>query len=133
MYEINLKIHEEEELYSPYDESRRTLSSDVSDYLAGQYGKKDTDDEIILKIKCDGAVDRERVCGAFQELIREQKVHNANQKRINRIKQLWLFCIGVVVCGGCNTAGRRYRLGVCGAYIYRRLVCGVGGGEHMDS
>ncbi len=96
MYEINLKIRDEEELYSPYDESRRTLSSDVSDYLAGQYGKKDTDDEIILKIKCDGAVDRERVCGAFQELIREQKVHNANQKRINRIKQLWLFCIGVV-------------------------------------
>ncbi len=96
MYEINLKIHDENELYSPFDESCRTLSTDVSDYLSGQYGKKATDDEIVLKIKCDGPVDYERVRGAFQELIREQELHNANQKRSNMIKQLWLFSVGVV-------------------------------------
>lgn len=96
MYEINLRIHEESDLYDPLDESCRTLSGDVSEYLEKQYGKKNMDDEIILKIKCDGAVDYERVRGAFQELIREQEVHNANQKRFNRIKQLWLFCVGVI-------------------------------------
>lgn len=96
MYEINLKIHEETDLYNPFDESCRTLNSEVSDYLAGQYGKKEIGDEIILKIKCDGPVNFERVRNAFQELIREQEVHNAAQKRLNRIKQLWLFCIGVV-------------------------------------
>ncbi len=96
MYEINLRIDEEKDLYSPFDESCRTLSSDVSDYLSGQYAKKDIGDEIILKIKCGGPVDFERVCGAFQELIREQKVKNANQKRLNIVKQAWLFSIGVV-------------------------------------
>lgn len=96
MYEINLKINEEQELYNPLDESCRTLSGDVSEYLVEQYGKRVTYDEIILKIKCGGPVNRERVCGAFQELIREQEAHNANQRRINLIKQLWLFCIGVI-------------------------------------
>lgn len=96
MYEINLKIHEEKDLYNPFDESCRTLNSDVSDYLAGQYGKKETGDEIVLKIKCDGPVNYERVRTAFQELIREQELHNANQKRLNRVKQIWLLCIGVV-------------------------------------
>ena len=96
MYEINLRIKDESELYNPLDESCRTLSGDVSDYLSEQYGKKELDDEIVLKIKCGGPVDYERVRRAFQELIREQEVHNKNQKRINRMKQLWLFCIGVV-------------------------------------
>lgn len=96
MYEINLKIREEKELYNPLDESCRTLSSEVSDYLTGQYGKKKLTDGILLKIKCDGPVNRERVCAAFQELIREQELHNTNQKRTNRLKQLWLFCIGVL-------------------------------------
>ncbi len=96
MYEINLKIKNESELYNPFDESCRTLSGEVSDYLAGQYEKKEVGDDIVLKIKCGGPVDFKRVCGAFQELIRRQEHINANQKRINRIKQIWLFCIGVV-------------------------------------
>lgn len=96
MYEINLKIQDESELYNPFDESCRTLNSDVSDYLAEQYGRKETGDEIVLKIKCGGPLNFDRVRGAFQELIKEQELHNANQKRFNRIKQLWLFCVGVV-------------------------------------
>lgn len=96
MYEINLRIQDEKELYNPYDERCLTLNSDVSDYLAGQYGRKEAGDDIVLKIKCDGPVDFDRVRGAFQELIREQELHNANQKRLNRFKQLWLFCVGVV-------------------------------------
>ena len=96
MLEINLKIREEIELYSPFDETCRTLHTDVADYLAKQYGKKGIDEEIILRIKCDGPVDHARVRAAFQELIREQEVRNANQKKMNRVKQLWLFCIGVV-------------------------------------
>ncbi len=96
VYEINLRIGEEKELYEPYDESCRTLSGSVADYLAGQYGKKDAGDEIILKIKCGGEVNADRVRGAFRELIREQELRNYNQKRLNRIKQLWLLCVGVV-------------------------------------
>lgn len=96
MYEIHLTIQNEKELYNPFDETCRTLSSNVSDYLAGQYGRKETGDEIVLKIKCCEPVNFERVCAAFQELIREQELHNANQKKLNRIKQLWLFGVGVV-------------------------------------
>ncbi len=95
MYEINLKINDEMELYDPFDESCRTLSSAVSDYLTLQYGRKEAGDDIILKIKCSGPVDRDRVKGAFQELIREHDIRNANQKRFNRLKQIWLLCIGV--------------------------------------
>ncbi len=96
MYEINLRIHEEKELYSPYDESCLTLNDDVADYLAKQYAKKEIGDEIVLKIKCDGPVAFARVRDAFQERIREQEIRNANQNRLNRIKQIWLFCIGFV-------------------------------------
>ncbi len=96
MYEIHLRIRDEKDLYNPFDESCRTLSSDVSDYLAKQYGRKEAGDEIVLKIKCDRPMDFERVRGAFQELIREQEIRNANQKKLNRFKQLWLFCIGIV-------------------------------------
>ncbi len=96
MYEINLTIRNEKELYSPFDDTCRTLSQDVSDYLVEQYGRKEVGDEIVLKIKCGEPVDFDRARGAFQELIREQELHNANQKKINLIKQLWLFCVGVV-------------------------------------
>ncbi len=96
MYEINLKIHEEKDLYSPYDESCLTLNDDVSDYLAGQYNKKEIGDEIILKIRCDEPVSFDRVRAAFREHIHEQEVVNANQKRLSLIKQIWLFCVGIV-------------------------------------
>lgn len=96
MYEINLTIQDEKQLYNPFDESCRTLNDDVSDYLAGQYGRKEAGDDIVLKIKCDGPINFERVCGAFQELIREQELRTSNQKRLNRVKQIWLLCIGIV-------------------------------------
>ncbi len=96
MYEINLKIHDERDLYSPYDESCLTLNDDVADYLAKQYTKKEIGDEIILKIACDGPVTYERVRDAFRELIREQEIRNSNQRRLNRVKQIWLFAIGIV-------------------------------------
>lgn len=96
MYEISLRIHDENELYNSFDESGKTLNTDVADYLAEQYGSKDAEDEIILKIKCDGPVDFDRMRDAFHVLIRKQELHIANQKRINRVKQIWLFCIGLV-------------------------------------
>ncbi len=96
MYEIKLRIHSEDELYSPYDETRRTLNSDVADYLSEQYSKKEIRDEILLKVKCDTPVSYERVRDAFRELIQEKETQAANQKRLNRLKQIWLFAIGVV-------------------------------------
>ncbi len=97
MYEINLKIHEENELYVPFDETCRTLNGDVIDYITKQYGKKGIDDEqIILKIKCGKPIDHDLVRGAFQELIKDLEVHNENQKKMNRVKQLWLLLVGAV-------------------------------------
>ncbi len=96
MYTIQVKIESESELYSPYDESCRTLNSDVVDYLTEQYEKKGGDDSIILKIKCGSEIDYGRVRDAFQELIRKYEISNSNQRRLNRVKQIWLLCIGVV-------------------------------------
>lgn len=96
MYEIKLKIREESDLYSPFDESFCTLNADVIDYLNKQYAKKGMDREIALRIKSDTPIDRERVRKAFRELIREQELHNEKQKRINLLKQLWLFSVGIV-------------------------------------
>lgn len=96
MYEICLKLRSEADLYNPFDESCRTLNGDVADYLSAQYGKSELGDEIILKIRCDEPVDFERVKAAFQELIHEKELHTAHQKRLNRVKQLWLLAVGVV-------------------------------------
>lgn len=96
MYEINLRIQQEDDLYSPYDERRLTLRGDVADYLAGQYNTKELGDEIILKIKSDGPLSYERVRAAFRELIRDWEIRTANQRRLNGIKQLWLIGVGSV-------------------------------------
>ncbi len=96
MYEISLSIREEKELYSPFDESCKMLNSEVADYLAKQYNRKEADDDFALKIKCDGPVEFDRVRNAFQEMIKEQELHNTNRKRLNRIKQIWLFSIGSI-------------------------------------
>lgn len=96
MYEISLRIHEENELYNSFDESCRTLSGDVSDYLTRQYGRKEIGDDILLRIKCDRPIDADRVKTAFRETIREQELHIAGEKRLNLVKQIWLLCVGVV-------------------------------------
>ncbi len=33
IFKIKLRIHSEDELYNPFDEDNKTLSSDVTDYL----------------------------------------------------------------------------------------------------
>ncbi len=96
MYTIKLKIDAESDLYNPYDESCRTLNADVVDYLTEQYTKKDTDDSIVLEIKCGEEVNYDRVKDAFQELIRKHEINNSHQRKLNRVKQQWLFCIGIV-------------------------------------
>ena len=96
MCEINLRIPTEKDLYSPFDESCRTLSAEVSDYLSEQYGRNEINGEIVLRIRCGGELNADRVRGAFKESIREREMHNAAQRKLNRLKQLWLICIGVV-------------------------------------
>ncbi len=96
LYEICLRIKDERELYHPLDESCRMLSEEVLDYITRQYEKKGLEEEIVFRIRCDGPVEEERVKNAFEELIVAEEIQNAKQKRINRVKQLWLFCVGVL-------------------------------------
>lgn len=39
-FKIKLRIHSENELYNPFDEDHKTLSSDVIDYIYERYKEK---------------------------------------------------------------------------------------------
>ncbi len=100
MHEIRLRIEREEDLFCRFDESGRTLNPEVADYLADKYeniDKKDPREEIRLVVVCPETIDYERMKAAFGELIAGRETRVRATKRRNRVKQAWLFAVGLVL------------------------------------
>ena len=98
MKEIKLKIHEEDDLYSPYDPDQKLLSEDVVTHLMRNFIHKHRSlkEKYTLRIITDTPVDEERV----RENIRAffiQEMDDANYaiKRLT-LKEIGLAVVGVV-------------------------------------
>ena len=97
--EINLKIHEESDLYSPYDPSGIHLSEDVIEYFSRCYLETHEKDKenVLIRIESDTPVDRktveERIRAHFG---REVKVARHSLK-ILLMKEICIGFLGLLV------------------------------------
>ena len=98
-FEIKLRIHSENELYNSLDEDHQTISSDVIDYLYSRYQEKDLCDKLKLHIVSDDSIDVDNVRDAFRCYLDLQRKTLAKERRLNAIKQIWMFGIGVLFIG----------------------------------
>ena len=95
-YEIKIKVNSESDLYNPLDETQSTLSNNMVNYLMSKIADVYRQDNIILSIRSETAVDEERVKAAFHNLALEKEKQLNNQKRLNSLQQLRLFIIGLI-------------------------------------
>ena len=93
--EIKLKIHDEAELFSPYDPDGNQLSEDVNSYFARCFletHEKDREN-IVIRIESETPVDRENVKEKVRaHFNREQEVAKRALKKLT-YKEI---CIGIV-------------------------------------
>ena len=95
-FKIKLRIHSEDELYNPFDEDYKTLSSDVTDYLYERYKEKGLKDRLKIHITSYDNIDIEKLRSAFLSYCDSQRIQLIKEKKRNMIKQLWMFGIGVL-------------------------------------
>lgn len=93
--EIKLRIHDEAELYNPFDEDRQVLSDEVLSYIMGRFDEKRLGEAAAIRIVSDGEIDRENVTEAFRGLIQSRLSINAKERKKNSAKMLRLFIIGL--------------------------------------
>lgn len=94
--EIRLRIHDEDELYSPFDEERLTISDDVVDYIFRRYKEKKFGEKMIIRIVSDEDVDIDNIKKAFGKYLDVERLQLQKEKKTNTVKQLWMFGVGVL-------------------------------------
>ena len=95
MNEISIKIHEENDLYNPFDPDRIMFSDSVTAYILRKYHEIERSDQYCINIISDLPVDEERVRENFRtNMINEQHVQS-REHHLSTLKQIRLFIIGI--------------------------------------
>ena len=99
--EINLKIHEEADLYSAFDPEQKLLSEDVTEYLARNYLNKHRSlkEKYVIHIISDGPVNEEKVRKNFAEYFTVEKDNISYEIKKLRVKEFGLALFGVLILG----------------------------------
>ena len=95
--EIKLRIHDENELYSRFDEDRQVLSDDVISYISDRFDERKLGSRIRIKIISDEPLDEENVKSAFMRSADALKSLNKKQRLLNNGKMIRLLIIGVAL------------------------------------
>ena len=95
--EIKLRIHDENELYSRFDEDRQVLSDDVISYISDRFDERKLGSRIRVKIISDEPLDEENVKSAFMRSADALKSLNKKQRLLNNGKMIRLLIIGVAL------------------------------------
>lgn len=107
IFEINIRIKDEQELYNPFDKTNETLSQDIVDYVSERRKDKKFGEALVICIESELDIDTEQLKKAFEKYIDSLKAQLVREKKANTIKQLWMFSIGVVfIAGGLFFADR---------------------------
>lgn len=98
-HEIKLKIHEEADLFTPYDPDQMMLSEDISDYLVRNYENKHRKaiEKYIVHIYSDLPVDEEHVREAIRQHCRQEEDNIRHDIRLETNKEIILFIIGTAI------------------------------------
>jgi len=95
---IQLRIHNESELYNPFDPSQTRISNSVYEYLKSfcLEGRRKAPQHDTLQIISDGPVDADRFKQALMEAVRKDR--EAFNGQISRNRQSAIHCcvIGIV-------------------------------------
>ena len=95
VFMIKIKIKTESDLYHPFDEDQKTLSEDVISYIERKYEEKHLGDKPVIRIICDEEIDEHAVREAFHSHVESEKESIRKEAKINTLKQLRLFAIGI--------------------------------------
>ena len=96
--EIKLKIHEEDDLYSPFDLDQELLSEEVLTHLERNYLNKHRSikEQYILHIYSDTPVNEQRVETRIRQYFTQEKDNISYSIRKLTTKQICLFAVGLV-------------------------------------
>ena len=92
-----ITIDDEKELYNKFDETQLTLDDKVVSYIEKNLYKKKLFDNLIIKIKSNNNVDTNKFTKAFKQYLNDRIELNQRLKNFNRVKQLRLFIIGLML------------------------------------
>lgn len=95
-FEIRLRIHDEAELYSSFDEERSTISDDAVDYIFMRYKEKEFGEKMRIRIISDEDIDMDNLKNAFEKYLSVERLQLKKEKKTNAVKQLWMFGVGVL-------------------------------------
>lgn len=97
--EIKLRIHEESDLFSPYDPDQMQLSEDMISYLKckSEMMLKKYKEVYTLHIFSDTPVNEDKVRNAFREQLLLQLEDNRFSAKLEITKGLFLLFLGVVI------------------------------------
>lgn len=96
--EINLKIQEEDDLFSPYDPQKKLLSEDVLSHLERNYINKHRhlSDQFTLHIYSDTPVNEKTVKERFANYFTQEMDNTSYEIKQLTKKQIYLIIFGIV-------------------------------------
>ena len=96
--EIKLRIHEEADLFTPYDPEQKLLSEEVSDYLIRCYRNihRKTRETYRIHVFSDTPVNEERVKQAIRGHCEQERANNRHEILLETLRELALAFLGLV-------------------------------------
>ena len=97
--DIKLKIHEESDLFSPYDPDQKTLSEDVTQYLTHTYlnTHRTNREKFRIHIVSDEPVDEERVKKGFYAHYSQELDNLRYELKKLTVKEICLGILGIIL------------------------------------
>lgn len=93
---IPIHVREEQDLYSAYDPSGLSFSSDLKEYLSDCVEDRKPGESVCLEIQSDADLDIERLRKTFLLFIEKLSRRNRREMVRSRVKSIRLLGIGVL-------------------------------------
>ena len=96
--EIKLRIHEEADMFSPYDPDQEMLSEDVGDYLIRCYENKHRSvrEDLVIHVYSDTPVRAERVEKVIRGHCEQEMLNNRHEMMQETFREICLAVLGVI-------------------------------------
>ena len=97
--EIKLRIHEESDMFTPYDPDQKLLSEDVSDYLIRCYENmhRKSREEFSVHVFSDEPVSEERVKQALRDHCEQQRSNIKHELKLETYREICLGVLGLIL------------------------------------
>ncbi|MBR1530765.1 MAG: hypothetical protein IJ643_01760 [Eubacterium sp.] len=95
-YVIPIKVHNEEKLYTPFDYSGLSFSSELTEYLTDAVANRKIGEKVSIDLISDAGVDVNRFQNAYNNLMDKLKQRNQRELVKCNIAAIRLLLIGIV-------------------------------------